>query len=74
MPEYISVLYTSSDEKVWIGTMKGLFRYQNEKIQEVKPKNKSVLQFNSMIGIGTKSCILERTRAFSGIVRNLISY
>ena len=49
MPEYISVLYTSSDEKVWIGTMKGLFRYQNEKIQEVKPKNKSVLQFNSMI-------------------------
>jgi ligand-binding sensor domain-containing protein len=46
--QYINVLYTSSDEKVWIGTMQGLFQYQNGKLQKVKSMHNNALQLNSM--------------------------
>lgn len=49
LSEYINDLYTSSDGKVWIGTMQGLYKYQNQKLYEVGTKNKNILQLNTIV-------------------------
>ncbi|MBK8348835.1 MAG: histidine kinase [Saprospiraceae bacterium] len=48
MSEYINVLYTGSDHKVWIGTMKGAYHCQKEKLKETKSEHKNNIQINAI--------------------------
>lgn len=46
---YINALYTGSDHTVWIGSMKGLYLFRNEKLFEIKPEDKKEIQVNSIV-------------------------
>lgn len=57
--KFINALYTSSDGKVWIGTMQGLYFYQNDTIHETKNENSldfqvySIIDYKDTIYVGT---------------------
>lgn len=57
--KFINALYTSSDGKVWIGTMQGLYHYQNDTIFDTKNDNSldfqvySIIDFKDTIYVGT---------------------
>ncbi len=59
--KFINALYTSSDGKVWIGTMQGLYFYQNDTIHETKNDNSldfqvySIIDYKDTIYVGTNN-------------------
>jgi len=49
MSEYINSLYTASDHRVWIGTMQGVYYYDNETLHESKTVHKNEIQVNAIM-------------------------